>query len=425
MPLLYDALVSSGNPPGDFPFFDLSGLLGGLGAGDPWKAAADIATSIASDGGAEPNLDPVERIKIEELGRVAELHVDQAVGVSLPPGTKPTAVTKAVWTRRSLEAYRPFFERFGEALTTAMQADSGQILPIDGDLSAADLSDLTSKMMGQIFTALSPMLVSTSAGTMLGHLGQRALGQYDLPIPRGGDEVLVVASSIDLASAEWGVPVDELRLWVLLHELTAHAVLSIPHVRARLEALLIDFASAFRPDTEAINEKFGSITDLDQLQELSETMSDPDVVLSLLRSPAHDLLVPQLDALVAAVLGFVDHTVTTMARGLIADHDTMRLRFRERWIDIAPADRFMERLLGLEIDAATLERGDRFITGVVERAGDEGLRRLWADELDLPTAAEVDAPGLWLARIGHDDGEATDHGSGFEVPDDLSGLDDV
>jgi putative hydrolase len=306
-----------------------------------------------------------------------------------------------------------------------MQAGGGQILPLDGDLSGADLSDLTSQMMGQMFTALSPMLVSTSAGSMLGHLGQRALGQYDLPIPRSGDEVLVVATSIDAAALEWGVPVDELRLWVLLHELTAHAVLSVAHVRARLEALLLDFASAFRPNTDAIDERFGSITDLNQLQELAETMSDPDVVLSLLRSPAHDLLVPQLDALVAAVLGFVDHTVAIMARGLIASHDTIRDRFRQRWIDVAPADRFMERLLGLQIDGSTLERGDRFISGVVERAGDEGLRRLWADELDLPTAAEVDAPGLWLARIGQSDGEADDHGTGFEVPDDLSGLDDL
>ena len=44
--------------------------------------------------------------------------------------------------------------------------------------------------------------------------------------------------------------------------------------------------------------------------------------------------------------------------------------------------------------------GRAFVTGVVERAGEDALARLWADELDLPTPAEVDAPGLWLARIG-------------------------
>jgi len=33
------------------------------------------------------------------------------------------------------------------------------------------------------------------------------------------------------------------------------------------------------------------------------------------------------------------------------------------------------------------------------RAGEEGVRRLWHSERELPTAAELDAPGLWLARI--------------------------
>jgi uncharacterized protein (DUF2342 family) len=122
------------------------------------------------------------------------------------------------------------------------------------------------------------------------------------------------------------------------------------------------------------------------------------------------------------VLGFVSHTVDSIAVGLIRSHPIVKERMRERWTDVAPADRFMERLLGLEIDEHTLSRGDLFIQGVVDRAGDDGLRRLWADELDMPTAAEVDAPGLWLARIGLSD---DDEQLGLEVPDDLSGLDDL
>ncbi len=43
--------------------------------------------------------------------------------------------------------------------------------------------------------------------------------------------------------------------------------------------------------------------------------------------------------------------------------------------------------------------GAAFVDGVVERAGAEGLARLWASADNLPTPAEVDAPGLWLARI--------------------------
>jgi uncharacterized protein (DUF2342 family) len=52
------------------------------------------------------------------------------------------------------------------------------------------------------------------------------------------------------------------------------------------------------------------------------------------------------------------------------------------------------------VGQAEVDRGATFIDGVVERAGEDALTRLWADERDLPTPAEVDAPGLWLARIG-------------------------
>jgi putative hydrolase len=413
--------VTDGPNAGDsFPFFDLSSLLTGRG-GDPWATAAQLAAGIASDGGAEPNLDPLVRMQVEDLARVAELHVAQATGIDLPSTTMVVPVSRTEWARQSIEAYRPFFERFGEALGTALEAgreQAGDPAPAGGDPFA--------RMLGQMMESLSPMLVSASAGSMIGHLGRRALGQYDMPIPRATGRVLVVPSTIDATAAAWDVPADELRLWVLIHELTAHAVVSTPHVGRRLESLLIDFAAAFRPDPEAIGREFdlgAGPPDLTRIQELSAQFNDPDQLLAMMRSPSHDLLVPQLEALVAAVLGFVAHTVSTISAKLIADHETIAERFRRRWTDVAPADRFMERLLGLEITEGLLGRGDSFIAGVLERAGDEGLARLWADELDLPTTAEIDAPGLWLARIGADgDGAARPTA---EIPDDLSGLDDL
>jgi uncharacterized protein (DUF2342 family) len=36
---------------------------------------------------------------------------------------------------------------------------------------------------------------------------------------------------------------------------------------------------------------------------------------------------------------------------------------------------------------------------VVERGGLEALDRLWESEAMVPTPNELDAPGLWLARI--------------------------
>jgi uncharacterized protein (DUF2342 family) len=57
------------------------------------------------------------------------------------------------------------------------------------------------------------------------------------------------------------------------------------------------------------------------------------------------------------------------------------------------------RLLGLSLGQDQVDRGHGFVAGVVERAGDEGLARLWSSARELPTPAELDAPGLWLARI--------------------------
>ena len=48
------------------------------------------------------------------------------------------------------------------------------------------------------------------------------------------------------------------------------------------------------------------------------------------------------------------------------------------------------------------------MAGVVERGGDDQLARLWDSERELPTPAEVDAPGLWMARIDLPDDTYTD-----------------
>jgi putative hydrolase len=413
--------VSSGDPLGDGGFqaffADLARLFGGP-QGDPWQAASQLAVQLASEGRPEPNVDPLVRVELESLVRVAELQVAQRTGFSGAAGERVEAVTRGEWSRRSVAAYKPLFERFAEALGRAQS-----------ELGAPDPSDPLSAVLGPMFNLMGPMLVSVSAGSMIGHLGQGALGQYDLPVPRPGQEILVVPANIDHHADEWDLAPTDLRLWVLVQQITTHRTLKIPHVGRRLEALLIDFAAAFRPNADALEAQLGDITSVEDLTHLGGLggmgglLDDPDKLLSALRSPAQELLVPQLEALVAAVLGYVDHIVDGICQPLIPSHADIRRRMRERTGRSVPADRFMERLLGLEVTTGTLDRGRSFVDGVVERAGQRGLDRLWADDLDLPTAAEIDAPGLWLARIGVD----TDAGEGlsFEIPDDLSGLDDL
>ena len=88
-----------------------------------------------------------------------------------------------------------------------------------------------------------------------------------------------------------------------------------------------------------------------------------------------------------------------IGHGLVGSYPQITEALRRRRVEASSADRFVERLLGLELTQAHFDRGAAFIAGVLERAGKEGLERLWSSADVLPTPNEVDAPGLWLARI--------------------------
>ena len=66
------AMSSGSNPFEGMPFFgDLLKMLGSQGAVQ-WDGARQLALSIATGGESEPNVDPLERVRYEQLARVAE-----------------------------------------------------------------------------------------------------------------------------------------------------------------------------------------------------------------------------------------------------------------------------------------------------------------------------------------------------------------
>ena len=74
------------NPFEGIPLFgDLGKLLGGMGGGQgglQWDTTRQVAMQLARSGEAEQNIDPIERMDVEELARVADLHVTERTGLS-------------------------------------------------------------------------------------------------------------------------------------------------------------------------------------------------------------------------------------------------------------------------------------------------------------------------------------------------------
>ena len=137
---------------------------------------------------------------------------------------------------------------------------------------------------------------------------------------------------------------------------------------------------------------------------------------------------PRIETLVATIEGYVDHVLDRLGRRLLADYDRVTEAMRRRRVEFGPERRFVERLFGLELRQATFDRGSVFVEGLVDRAGVEVLDELWGDVERLPTPAELEAPGLWLARVGVDVGDGVDDlpelDEPFEVPDFLDLGDD-
>jgi len=368
-------------------FGDLARWFGGSGPVN-WDVARQTAQWTATEGEPEANVDPLERLRLEELLRVADMHVSETTGLStsIAGGVLSVLpVTRGDWALHSIESYRPYVERLATALAASGGPDTEP--------------DPATELLGDLGKLLVPVLMGVQTGYMVGHLARRSLGQYDQPLPRlPADQLLVVPANIDPFGKEWDLPPADVRMWVCIREVTYHAVLGRPHVRQRLHTHIEGYVSRFEVNPDAVEQSFGELDPSDP-EALRRLLGNPETLLGAIQTDAQRAVLADLSDLLAVVAGYVDHVMETLGHRLVGSSQLITEAVHRRRVEESEGERFAGRLLGLALDRPQYERGAAFVDGVVERAGEEGLRRLWHSERELPTRAEVDAPGLWLARI--------------------------
>ena len=385
---------------------DLLRLVPG-GRGFQWQIAYQLAASAAAGDVPDPNPDPRERIRLEELSSVAELHVADVTGMRpAPSGRAPHLVptSRAEWARRTLDAWRPVLDRLSEVSSgTEEPPRTGESAPGEAtaleQLGDEEGADRLAGLLGRWASAMTPVMVAMQVGSAAGHLASRALGLYEVPLaPAPGDEIFVVAANLSRTAEDWSLPPDDLALWLCVHEMVYHAVLSRPHVAARLRELVLAHARYVRPDPAAIERLFqgGDPTDVSAML---ERFGDPSAMYAAGDSAELERVRAELDALAATIAGYGEHTTTVIANRLIGGHAPINEAMRRRRVGRGDGEKVAEQLFGLRLDQDQVDRGSHFVEGVLERSGDLELARLWVDEASLPTPSEIDAPGLWLARL--------------------------
>ena len=386
-------------------FGDLMNMLG-TNAPDQWEMTRSFALNVATGGEPEANVEPLQRIRLEELARVAELNVTEVTGMPVSPdGRRLTCIPvgRGDWTLRALDSWRAVLTAMtpvpGPAPTPSEATNPTAIDPFAGDDPMGGLGSL----LGQWATAIGPMLFGLQVGSVVGHLSHRAMGQYPLSLPWSpSDELLVVTTNISAFAEDWSLPEEEALLWVCARELAANSVLTRHSVRGRMEELLVELARSSASVQQDLTGRLGAMggdssgMDLESIQGM---FGDPDALLGDLLTPESRRSSDQLTALAVVLDAYADHVADVVGTKLVGSHSQLAEAFYRRRIERGKGEEAAGSLFGLDLDQSQVDRGRAFISGVIERAGDDGLASLWISARNLPTPSEVDAPGLWLERI--------------------------
>jgi putative hydrolase len=393
------------NDPNEQPFAgiplfgDLAKAMAGQGPLQ-WDVARQVALSTATNGtNTEANVDPSSRVSLEQLAPIADMHVRNYTGLTTGTGTGlPNLVVTnhSTWVHHTLESYKPLFTQLATALSNPSVDAPQPGTELDSE------TDQISAMMSSLNRMMAPAMMGMSIGSMIGQLSLRAFGQYDLPIPREPkNQMLLVASNVEQFANDWSIAADDMRMWVLIHELTSHAVLSVDHVRDSINQQISKYIAAFRPNPNALMDRLTTM-DLgttDPMAMMQKFLTDPTIILGAVLSPEQERQAPVLDAMIASIIGYIDHSVDAISALVLGGGEQIAEAVRRRRVESAPHDSFVEQLLGLRLTRQQVERGHAFAAGVTERAGHDGLSQLFNKTGNLPTPNELDAPGLWLARI--------------------------
>jgi coenzyme F420 biosynthesis associated uncharacterized protein len=304
------------------------------------------------------------------------------LGTELPGVVDRVAVVdRTAWVQANTVAFAALIGRLERELLD-------QILPPGGGVAKATM-------------ALANRWVTTrQLGLLLGFMGQRVLGQYDLALLSAEatpGRLLFVEENIRQTARTLDVPIGPFRTWIALHETThafefeAHPWLR-PYLAERLErqvALFSQDASSLGRDAlSAIGAALRGEGRRDDQHWLERLMSDEQ-----------RRLFRETQAVMSLLEGFGDHVMDAVGRDLVPGVERISARFHGRREQRTPFERAMLRITGMDLKMEQYRKGEIFVAEIERLGGAAALRRLWTGPETLPTPEEIDAPAAWVRRM--------------------------
>lgn len=303
--------------------------------------------------------------------------LEARLGQSLPGVVERHAVVdRPGWVRANITTFAALVDRLEPHLVAAT----------GGRGRASDVARMANRF-----------LTTQQLGFLLGYMGARVLGQYDVALLSAEatpGNLLFVEENIRATAAALGVTPADFRTWIVLHEATHAFEFEAndwlrPYLRDHLERQLtgvLDQARSIQSDG------LGGL-----LKRVREAQDNP---IAALLTPEQRVLFEETQRVMSLLEGFSDWVMDEVGAQVLPDVAQIRARFEARRSQRRGAiDRFVARITGLDMKLEQYRRGERFVAGVAATGGQEAIDALWRGPSSLPSDAELANPATWVRRV--------------------------
>jgi coenzyme F420 biosynthesis associated uncharacterized protein len=252
-------------------------------------------------------------------------------------------------------------------------------------------------MSSGLARAANRFITTRQLGFLLGYLGTRVLGQYDIALlsaETNPGKLLFVEDNVRVTASNLGIPLTDFRTWIVLHEATHAFEFEAndwvrPYIRDRLEQQLAGVLD------QARELQSGGIGGL--MERMREARDNP---LSALMSPEQRRLFDETQRVMSLLEGFSDWVMDEVGAQVLPNVGEIRDRFEARRSQRRGTfDRIIARVTGLDLKLEQYRRGEKFVSGVAAAGGKEAIAALWSGPSALPTEAELADPSVWVSRV--------------------------
>lgn len=345
-----------------------------------WNLAKELTKNLA---GERQPIEPNIAEEYRELGHVAELRIQATADLPAPSPGDLNPTDRTTWALENIQTFRILVEPLSDKL-------SGGFAGLPGAESLGQ--------MGAMLQPLGPALLGMQAGTMVGFMSHRVLGQFDTGIPAvDHEQPYLVVPNVEAFAFEAEVDARQVRLWATLHEMVFQRLMEIEWLKGHFVSLVDAFYETVEFDVSDLVGQMGALDDPDRIRDLlgEDGASTP----ALLKGSADPVRLAAIQSCTAFIEGYGDFLVRKAGSDLLPDLERIESANARRRSEPDQAEQYLQQIAGLELQRHRAADAAEFCREVEQRWGEPALDRVWEQPDNLPTVDEFTDPVGWAARV--------------------------